>query len=306
MRTLLVAGWAVLGSLILASPVWAHGDTVPADEVWTRWSVEPLALVPAVLALACFVHGWLRLRRRGRRDHAGWDRLVLFTAGIAVVLLGIVSPLDPVAEEYLQSAHMLQHVLIADLGVALLVVAARGPLAVFLLPRRVLVPLARATRLRAILRTALRPGVTVAVWLGTVVAWHIPAVYEQALAHRAVHDLQHVSFVLVGTLLWVQLVDPTRHRRLTIRERIGLAVVVFWVGQILAYVILFDPSPLFDTYVQQDERLLGLSPLTDQKLAGVVMMVEQAITIGACLAVLVRADRRRRSGRSAALEHAAA
>lgn len=305
MRTLLVAG-SVVAALTAASPALAHGDTVPADEVWTRWSAEPLALVPAVLALAFFVQGWLRLRRRGRRDHAGWDRLVLFATGIAVVLAGIVSPLDPVAEEYLQSAHMLQHVLIADLGVALLVVAARGPLAVFLLPRRVLVPLARAKPLRAALRAALRPALTVALWLATVVAWHIPVVYEQALRSRSVHDLQHVSFVFVGTLLWVQLVDPTRHRRLTIRERIGLAVVVFWASQILAYVILFDPNPLFDTYVRQDERLLGLSPLTDQKLAGVVMMVEQAITIGACLALLMRADRRRRSGRSAALEHAAA
>ena len=46
----------------------------------------------------------------------------------------------------------------------------------------------------------------------------------------------------------------------------------------MAYVMLFDFRPLFSTYVDQPVRLLGLSPLTDQRLAGVVMMVEQIAT----------------------------
>ena len=71
--------------------------------------------------------------------------------------------------------------------------------------------------------------------------------------------------------------------------------MVFWVGQILAYVIVFEPSPLFETYTRQDERLLGLSPLTDQKIAGVLMMIEQMLTVGTCLLVLVSQARRQRA-----------
>ena len=63
----------------------------------------------------------------------------------------------------------------------------------------------------------------------------------------------------------------------------------------MAYVILFDPTPLFSTYVDQPVRLLGLSPLTDQKLAGVVMMVEQVATVGLAFVLLLRAGQRRRS-----------
>ena len=63
----------------------------------------------------------------------------------------------------------------------------------------------------------------------------------------------------------------------------------------MAYVILFDSRPLFSTYVDQPVRLLGLSPLTDQKLAGVVMMVEQALTLGLALVLLVCMARRSRA-----------
>ncbi len=251
-----------------------------ASNPWTSWSYPPLVIVGAALSCAFFIQGWLRLRGRGRPDLAPWSRVGLFAGGIAVVTFAIVSPVDAVGEGYLQAAHMLQHVLIADLGVALLVLAVRGPLAVFLLPRDLLVPAARQQWLRATLRWLLRPGITVALWLALLVAWHIPVLYEAALRIRAVHDLQHFSFVFVGVLLWVQLIDPLRHRRLTVSERIGLAALVFAAGQILAYVMVFSYRPFYGVYAEQQDRLLGLSPLTDHKLAGVVMMVEQALTIG--------------------------
>ena len=252
-----------------------------ASTPWTSWSYPPLVIAGAVVSCAFFFQGWLRLRRRGRSDLALWSRVGLFAAGITIVTLAIVSPLDAVGEGYLQAAHMLQHVLVADLGVALLVLAVRGPLAVFFLPRDLLGPAARQQWLRAMLRWLLRPGITVALWIAVVVAWHIPVLYEAALRIRVVHDLQHFSFLIVGVLVWVQLIDPMRHRRLTVSERIGLAAVLFAAGQILAYVMVFSYRPFYGTYATQTDRLLGLSPLTDQKLAGVVMMVEQALTIGA-------------------------
>ena len=101
----------------------------------------------------------------------------------------------------------------------------------------------------------------------------------------------HASFVVGGLLVWTQIIDPSRHHRLSLSERIGYTALVFWTGQIMAYVILFDPTPLFSTYVDQPVRLLGLSPLTDQKLAGVVMMVEQVATVGLAFVLLLRAVR---------------
>jgi putative membrane protein len=266
------------------------------DDLWRAWSFDPLVLAAAAVALVFFAQGWRRLHLR-RPELAPWTRIPLFCAGVAIVVLGIVSPLDAIAEEYLQSAHMLQHVLIADLGFALALLAVRGPLSLFFLPRDLLAPLARARPLRAALSFLLRPRVAVPLWVGVLVAWHVPALYEGALRHPALHRVEHLSFVLVGALVWTLMIDPSGHRRLTLNGRIGLAVVLFWVGQLLAYPFVFGFEPYYDVYAEQPDRLFGLSPLADQKLAGVVMMAEQALTLGVALVVLLRIARRERTAR---------
>ena len=263
------------------------------DDLWKEWSFDPLVLAGAVFAVAFFAQGWRRLRRR-RPELAPWSRWPLFLAGVALVVLGIVSPLDAIAEEYLQSAHMLQHVLIADLGIALTLVAVRGPLALFFLPRDLLAPLARVRVLRRALAFLLRPAVAISLWVATLVAWHVPALYEAALDSPAIHRLEHLSFVVVGLLVWTLIIDPAHHLRLTVNERIGVAVLLFWIGQVLSYVFVFGFEPYYDVYAEQPERLLGLSPLADQRLAGVVMMVEQALTLGVALVLLFRSARRAR------------
>jgi cytochrome c oxidase assembly factor CtaG len=276
--------------------------TAPED-LWKAWSLDPLVLAGAVIAIALFLHGWRRLHRR-RPAVAPWTRIPLFVAGVAVVVIGLVSPLDAIAEEYLQSAHMLQHVLVADLGIALALLAVRGPLSFFFLPRDLLAPLARQAWLRSALSFLLRPVVAVSLWLAVLVAWHIPALYEAALEQPVVHRLEHLSFVVAGLLVWTLIIDPSGHRRLSVNGRIGLAVGLFWAGQLLAYVFVFSFEPYYDVYVDQPERLFGLSPLTDQKLAGVVMMTEQALTLGLALVLLVRHARRQRDARGATPEPA--
>jgi putative membrane protein len=267
------------------------------DDLWRAWSFDPLVLVLATVAIAFFVSGWRRLRQR-RRELAPASRLALFLAGVGVVLVGLLSPLDAIAEEYLQSAHMLQHVLIADLGIVLALLAVRGPLSMFFLPRDLLAPLARARPLRRGLGFLLRPRVAVPLWIVVMVAWHIPALYDAALRHPIVHRFEHLSFVVVGALVWTLLIDPARHGRLTLNERLGLAVVLFWVGQVLAYPFVFGFEPYYDVYVDQPHRLFGLSPLTDQKLAGLVMMVEQGTTLGVAIIMLLALARRARATQS--------
>jgi putative membrane protein len=273
------------------------------DDLWTAWSFDPLVLAAAAVAVAFFLHGWRRLHRR-RPELAPWTRIPLFLTGVVIVVLGIVSPLDAIAEEYLQSAHMLQHVLIADLGVVLALLAVRGPLSLFFLPSDLLAPLARSQRLRRGLSFLSSPRVAVPLWVGVLVAWHVPALYEAALQRPALHRAEHLSFVLVGALVWTLMIDPSAHRRLTLSGRIALVAGLFWMGQLLAYPFVFGFEPYYDVYAEQRERILGLSPLADQKLAGVVMMVEQALTLGVALVVFVRTARRERAARPAEPEPA--
>jgi putative membrane protein len=252
------------------------------------WSAPPVVVGVAALVALLFVQGWLRLRRRGRADLASWRRAALFALGLAVALAGLVSPIDTLGEDDLLSMHMLQHVLIGDLGIALAMVAVRGPLFVFLLPAAVLGPLARSP-LRRALGTLLRPRVAFALWALNLGVWHVPSLYDAALRHPVLHDFEHACWVTAGLLVWTLLIDPGAHGRLTVGGRVALAAAMFASGQVLTDVLVFSFHGLYPAYHGSH----GLSARTDQQLAGVVMMVEQVLTLGTLAAVLLRARSRR-------------
>ncbi len=290
-RTLLparrrAAAAAALISL-LAAPAARAADEVPRSALGSSWSAPPVVLAGAALVALLFAQAFVRLRRRGRSDLAGWRRAALFAAGLALGVLPLVSPLDPIGEDYLLSAHMLQHVLISDLSPALLVLAVRGPLVFFLLPRPVLRTLAPLRPLRACLRALLNPWVTFWLWVAVIVGWHVPKLYDYALAHEHVHQLEHASFVLVGALAWTQLVDPARRGRPSRGGRIAFAIGMLALSHPVVEGLLFSGTPAYAPYARQPERLLGLSPLADQRLAAGVMFSEQLATVGSCIVVLL-------------------
>jgi cytochrome c oxidase assembly factor CtaG len=241
-------------------------------------------LLAAATAALLFLQAVVRLRRRGRADLAGWDRIALFAAGLALSLFALVGPLDRIADDRLLSAHMGQHVLIGDLGPALMVSALRGPLLVFLLPAPVLAPLARSVRVRIVLGTLLRPRIAFSLWAANLAVWHIPSLYDAALAHQDLHDFEHICWTICGLLVWTLLVDPGSHRRLSVGGRVALAAALFAAGQILTDVLVFTFTPLYPAY----HGAYGISATTDQQLSGIVMMVEQLVTLGTCVALLLR------------------
>ena len=248
-----------------------------------------LPLVAAAVAAAFFLQAVLRLRGRGRADLAGLDRVALFAAGLALTVFALVGPLDRLADDDLLTAHMGQHVLIGDLGPALMVTAVRGPLLVFLLPAPLLAPLARSRRLRAALSTLLRPRVVLGLWAANLAIWHVPYLYDLALAHQNLHDFEHVCWMVCGTLAWTLLVDPGSHRRLSVGGRVALAAAMFAAGQVLTDVLVFSFTPLYPWY----HGAYGLSALTDQQLSGIVMMVEQLATLATLVALLLWPRRRK-------------
>jgi putative membrane protein len=264
------------------------------------WETPTAVLVAAPLAVLLFAQAFIRLRRR-RPDLAPWTRAALFGAGLALLVFPVLSPLDAAGDDYLLSAHMLQHVLIGDAAVALLVVAVRGPLVFFLLPPPVLRPLAAFRPLRAALSFLLRPLVSLALWAAAIYVWHVPRFYDFAAAHPVVHHFEHVSFVAGGLLVWTQLVDPARHGRLRRPQRIFFALAMLALTQPVVDFLLFTSRPHYGRYALQPDRLFGLSPLTDQRLAGAAMMVEQLLTLGICVGILLRPYLRERRARVPAL-----
>jgi cytochrome c oxidase assembly factor CtaG len=251
---------------------------VPASAITGAWHLHALPVVFVIAALAAFVPAFARTRRL-RPEAAPWTRAALFAAGLVVMAVPLMSPLNAAGERYLISAHMLEHVLLADAGPALLVLAVRGPLARAVLPRPV--P-----------EVLLRPPVTFAAWVAVIGVWHLPALYDRALTHPWLHDLEHVSFACVGLLVWTQIIDPAGSGRLRPAGRLAFTVAVFFAGQVLSDALVFSFHPYYPAYADQPGRLFGISPLADQRAAGLVMAVEQLLTLGACFVILLRRLRR--------------
>jgi putative membrane protein len=259
-----------------------------SGEIWSAWDPAPLVIGGAGLTLFLFLRAWVRLRRLGRTDHADWSRPPLFLLAVALGTLALVSPLDELGDSYLFSGHMLQHVVIGDVAPALALVALRGPLLFFLLPRSVIRPLARARKLRRVLAFLLRPAASLTVWMLVITSWHVPAAYDYALRHQTVHHLEHLSFVLAGLLVWMQIVDPARRHRLQLGQRLGYMLVLSAAGGALAALLVWAPTPLYQAYAGQGVRLLGITPLRDQQLAGIVMVAEQLLMLSFCACCLFR------------------
>jgi len=266
----------------------------------SAWDPAPAVVVGAGVALTLFGQAFVRLRQRGRADHAHWSRPLLFLIAVALGTLPLVSPLDEIGDSYLLSGHMLQHVLIGDAAPAVALVALRGPLIFFLVPAAVLARLARLRPLRRLLALLLRPVTSLTVWMLVIAGWHVPAAYDYTLHHQTVHDLEHLSFIVAGVLVWMQIVDPARRHRLSTAQRLAYMLVIFAAGAVLAGLLIGSTAPLYPAYAADGPRLFGISPLRDQQLAGIVMVAEQLATLGACCYFLLRArvriDSRRAEG----------
>lgn len=208
------------------------------------------------------------LRRRGVTVPRG--QLVLWHTGVALWLVGFVSPVDALGEDLL-SAHMAQHLLIADLAAPFLLAGMRNPVLAFLLPRPALVALARRHRLRTAFRTLRRPLVAIPVYALTLYFWHFSFAFEGAVRHDVVHAAQHASFVAIGMLVWWSALEPKRRRLGGDLWKIGHILAARLLGMFLGMGFVIVQQPIYTgVYGAGDRR--GISALHDQQLAGAMMV----------------------------------
>ena len=204
-----------------------------------------------------------------RRHPASRARRLVFAAGMVLLLAVSVTPLATLALEYLLSAHLFQNVVLAEWAPGLAV----GGLSTAMADR--------LTRPRGV-RALTHPLVALPAWVATYAVWHIPPVYDAALRNELLLHAEHASYFLAGTLLWWPLLQD-RPRRLSAGAKAAYVFAAFVLASPLALVLAFLETPVYDFYVEAP-RLAGLSPLTDQQIAGVVMAISEAIVFSAAFA----------------------
>jgi putative membrane protein len=242
----------------------------------TSFSLAPGPILIVVLLLGGYVWRWRQVRATSGPRGAGWTQLAAWLGGVACVAVALISPVDTLADQVF-GMHMVQHVLLLDFAPILLIAG---------LSKVLLRPVARKVlELERALGPIAHPAFAVVFYVGIMWVWHIPALYDAALEHSAVHVLEHTFFLSAGLLYWWHLLSPVRGRHLT-----GLAPVVYMASTkvlvgMLGIFLTFAPTSIYSFY-EKRPQVWGLHPSDDQALAGAIMAIEQSIVMGVALAYL--------------------
>ena len=237
------------------------------------WLLDPVALAVLVAAGAAI------LATRGRRP-----ALHALPLGLALVVLcvALLSPVGQLADGYLFSAHMLQHLLLVLVvpPLALLGVRARQtPAAVAAVGGQGAVNA----------RTRLPPFVTWGLGVGAMWLWHAPTLCNAASNSPLVHRLQELSFLVLGTAFWWPILSPRVSSRLSPLAGILYLFTACTACTLLGILITFSPIEVCSVFAHPVDRLgvmpllrdgWGLTPERDQQVGGLLMWVPACLVYG--------------------------
>ncbi|HEX6784679.1 MAG TPA: cytochrome c oxidase assembly protein [Sphingomicrobium sp.] len=270
-----------LAALSSASPVLAHG----AHSEALGWTLDPLLTVPLLLALATYLIGWNKLSRRASKP----VRPALFLYGWVILTLSLVSPLHEAGERSF-TMHMIEHEMIMLVASLLLAASNAGGVLAWGLPR----PLRQAlggswkSPLQALWRKLTDP-ITATVVQGVVMwTWHAPALFNRALDSFGWHVAQHSCFFLSSLLFWWAMLHP-RGRSAGYGVSAACLFATSLIGGALGALMSLSSSPWYADYAAMGMTGIGLDPVDDQRLAGLIMWIPGGLVHGvAALALFYR------------------
>jgi len=242
----------------------------PTVTLTTAWPHPPATL--ALTAIVLFVY----FRRYGWTRRAWW-----MIAAAVVVVLALMSPLATLAEGYLFSAHMVQHIL--------LVLAA---------PAFVLMALPEGWRVPHWMERMLHPAACWACGVGAMWIWHAPVLCDAAATSRAVSGVQSVTLLLMGAAFWWQLLAPRESDRIAPLQGVVYLFAACAGCTVLGIILTFAPVTVCRAYVHPVDGLgimpliygtWGMTPARDQQVGGLIMWVPMCLVyLGAIFGQLAR------------------
>lgn len=268
-----------------ADPLRIRTKVHPLLWAWTHipWDWEP-SIIAGCSALA----GLYACTVRGQRPGG---RVLAFGLGDAVLLLALVSPLDTLADHYLFSAHMVQHLLLLE---------AAAPLLLLGLPASVFQRWLQIPELRALERRLRQPLLAWIIGFGTLCFWHIPVLYDATVRLAGLHIFEHLSFLVSATIFWWPVLTPLPESRIDLGDSVMYLFARMAGNLVLGSFVATAPLGVYAAYLH---ALPAPGPLHvidhafDQRLGGFLMWVPTLavdLTAAPLLAVLwfTRAARR--------------
>jgi putative membrane protein len=220
------------------------------------------------------------IRRIGPRkvhaiERAVTGRQVLaFSAGLLTILVAADWPVHDLAERFLYSVHMTQHLLISLVAPPLLLVGTPDWLLRWILGRRGI----------AIARVLTRPLIALVAFNAVIAALHIPAVVQAAATNELFHFGAHVVLFGTALMMWSPVLNPLIELpKLSYPARMLYLFLQSLVPTVPASFLTFGHTVLYKSY-EHAPRLWGISALTDQRAAGLIMKLVGGSLIWAVIA----------------------
>lgn len=298
----LTRGAAPLG-LMLVAPALAHaGHDHFASPGWT-W--DPWIIVPIVSTGMLFMRGWWILSTRSTH---GRRRLVLrglcFAAGWLTMAGALISPLHAAGERSF-TAHMVEHELLMLVAAPLIVAAHPLSAMLWAFPagaRRAIGAVSASVPVSATFRFLSGAAAATVLQAATLWVWHMPALFDLALAHDGWHAAQHLSFIVSALLFWTAMLGrrgagsgAPGARALAAFCLLLTSIVTGALGALMA----FSQSPWYSGYARLAERSFGLGPAEDQQIAGLIMWIPGGLVHAVAALLLFRTVLVPRSARHA-------
>jgi putative membrane protein len=242
---------------------------------WLRWTVHPSTVI-GIIALGALYSWRLRAAERAGEAPTRAQRLA-FGFGLVVLFATLNGPIHDLSDSYLFSAHMVQHLLLTMLVTPLLVVG---------LSRGILRPVLARPALSAIARRLTTGAAGFVIFNVTLIAWHLPPLYNLAMADHGVHIVQHLCFLAASVPMWWPLLSrvpelPPLSRPLQMLYICLLMIPMSLVGMIVTYA----DEVLYPAY-ESAPRMWGLSPHQDQLIGGLIMWIPGSFIYIALLTVV--------------------
>jgi cytochrome c oxidase assembly factor CtaG len=242
----------------------------------TAWRFEPQILLGLVLLAVAYVSGLRDLARRGRLHTIGPWPIASFASGLLALLLALVSPLDTF-DTQLFAIHMAQHLLLLMVAPPLLLLGKPVPVLLRGLPRSLVRRVARAHArtpwLHGVTRRLASPLVAWTLYVGDMLLWHAPVLYQATLQYQGIHLLEHGCFFGTGLVFWWAMVEPLPGpARVRHGWRLTYTAAAVLPNTALGALLTFAATPWYPFYAAAP-RLWGFSVMDDQRLAGLIMWV---------------------------------
>jgi cytochrome c oxidase assembly factor CtaG len=225
---------------------------------------------------AAYVVGYRRLSHRRHDVQAARTRAGIFAAGYLTLVVALVSPLHALGEDVF-SLHMVQHLLLTLVAAPLLLLSRSMPVLLWALP-----PPDRAAAgwlvshegpIGRVLRVLTRPAIAWLLFVLSQWGWHMQGAYQAALDNVWLHYVEHISFFGAALLFWWPVIGAAPLRTtLSYPARLLYTFLAWLPNSLLGAGITFSSGVLYAHYLAP-ARALGLDPLGDQQLAGLIMWI---------------------------------